>query len=961
VQIVAEAQKIGIRIELDTSSVQAKAPQAAQAVAAMGASMQQAAQGTRTSLTALNTEQEKFISGLQRQIETVGMSKAQLLEFKSMELGVTDQAKGMIAQLQAGEAAFKKQAGGAHGAGAAMEGFSLKSSVARRELMVMTRELARGDFTRLSTSASIFAQSSGLVTTLMSPLGLAIGAVAVVMGGLAAAFLIGDSQSKAFARSMALTGNYAGITEGQFNSLAGTVAKSSGATIGSAREVAEALASSGRFSGKALGATAIAAEMLARASGKSTDDIVKDFIGMTDGVAKWSEKTNESYHFLTAAQLEHIKLLEDQGDKEKAITEVMDILSGKLQGVSQNLGMLENAWHGVKSAASSAIAAMLQIGRVKTPEQHIADLKETIATAGKPRASLLGVGEFGDTSGKEYENGDQTNNQETLRLAIRAKDNAEVMAAIASKTAQSDQASIQFGKLKEQSLSRQEKLTKALSDANALADKGHVSKEDRAQVLADINERYKPAKGAKPVDTTRRDESAQLALDLEGYKKDLSAETDASANAQKILEAQHSAGLVEEKDYYAQRRQFIDTIEHAQENALQKQIARLQKETFAGNNATADRLKNQRQIVDLQAQLVKDHASADTQNQVLDIQQEARNKAVALSFLNARDAAEKYLDSLRRGQQRDLAGFGAGTEERNRTNGRAQIDDKYDQQRRDLEKSRRDAEFVNPQAFAPGTDAQKKYSDELGLITEFQRKALESYDQYYAQRRQLESNSALGAQEALKNYATDAADTYKHTQQIVTNSFKGMEDALVAFVSTGKLDFQSLINSIISDLARLAIKQAITGPLSAALSGVFRGAGGGISASNQSLFEAAIQGYAKANANGGVYDSPSLHSYANEVHSSPQMFAFANGAGIFGEAGPEAIMPLTRDGSGRLGVTAHGAGGGAASATTVAPVTHITIDSRSDRGAVYADINRALTENNKTLMDHLRRVKVLPQ
>jgi phage-related minor tail protein len=42
------------------------------------------------------------------------------------------------------------------------------------------------------------------------------------------------------------------------------------------------------------------------------------------------------------------------------------------------------------------------------------------------------------------------------------------------------------------------------------------------------------------------------------------------------------------------------------------------------------------------------------------------------------------------------------------------------------------------------------------------------------------------------------------------------------------------------------------------------------------------------------------------------MFAFARGAGLMGEAGPEAIMPLRRDASGRLGVMASGgrSGGG---------------------------------------------------
>lgn len=61
------------------------------------------------------------------------------------------------------------------------------------------------------------------------------------------------------------------------------------------------------------------------------------------------------------------------------------------------------------------------------------------------------------------------------------------------------------------------------------------------------------------------------------------------------------------------------------------------------------------------------------------------------------------------------------------------------------------------------------------------------------------------------------------------------------------------------------------------------------------------------NAKGNVYDSPSLSAYSNGVFQTPQLFAFAKGAGVFAEAGPEAIMPLTRAADGSLGVRAVGA------------------------------------------------------
>lgn len=58
-------------------------------------------------------------------------------------------------------------------------------------------------------------------------------------------------------------------------------------------------------------------------------------------------------------------------------------------------------------------------------------------------------------------------------------------------------------------------------------------------------------------------------------------------------------------------------------------------------------------------------------------------------------------------------------------------------------------------------------------------------------------------------------------------------------------------------------------------------------------------------AKGGAFAN-GINGFSNQVVSTPTMFAFADGAGLMGEAGPEAIMPLSRDGSGRLGVAVNG-------------------------------------------------------
>jgi phage-related minor tail protein len=93
------------------------------------------------------------------------------------------------------------------------------------------------------------------------------------------------------------------------------------------------------------------------------------------------------------------------------------------------------------------------------------------------------------------------------------------------------------------------------------------------------------------------------------------------------------------------------------------------------------------------------------------------------------------------------------------------------------------------------------------------------------------------------------------------------------------------------------------------------------------LGDAVIAGYVngktqstKSNALGGVYGDDSYSAFAkggtftNQVVAKPTYFRFAKGSGfgtgLMGEAGPEAIMPLTRGADGSLGVSASGIGGG---------------------------------------------------
>lgn len=85
-----------------------------------------------------------------------------------------------------------------------------------------------------------------------------------------------------------------------------------------------------------------------------------------------------------------------------------------------------------------------------------------------------------------------------------------------------------------------------------------------------------------------------------------------------------------------------------------------------------------------------------------------------------------------------------------------------------------------------------------------------------------------GLRSSLRTYIEDATNAAKQAERAVTGAFKSMEDAMVQFVTTGKVDFNSLANSIIADLVRIQIQKMITLPLAGWMSGLnlFGGSGG---------------------------------------------------------------------------------------------------------------------------------------
>jgi hypothetical protein len=79
---------------------------------------------------------------------------------------------------------------------------------------------------------------------------------------------------------------------------------------------------------------------------------------------------------------------------------------------------------------------------------------------------------------------------------------------------------------------------------------------------------------------------------------------------------------------------------------------------------------------------------------------------------------------------------------------------------------------------------------------------------------------------ALADYAAKARDIGGDIGSALVGAFQSAENAIGDFVKTGKLDFRDLVTSMIADLATLAARRFILGPIANALSGALGGAGG---------------------------------------------------------------------------------------------------------------------------------------
>lgn len=207
------------------------------------------------------------------------------------------------------------------------------------------------------------------------------------------------------------------------------------------------------------------------------------------------------------------------------------------------------------------------------------------------------------------------------------------------------------------------------------------------------------------------------------------------------------------------------------------------------------------------------------------------------------------------------------------------------------------------------------------------------------QQQALQDNDWVGGMRSGFQSLVDGAKSLNETMtQATTGAFNKMGDSLATFVTTGKGNFKDLAGSILQDISKMLTQWA----LFKALSGIGGAIGGNFGSFLQTTFQAKGGGW-----------SNGVQFYANgDIFNKPTAFRHAGGLGVMGEAGPEAVMPLTRGPNGKLGVQVFG---NQQTSTAAGVVNQVQIDVHITNEGASADV-QASTQDGKQLADSLKVV-----
>ncbi|HAI2876507.1 TPA: phage tail tape measure protein [Escherichia coli] len=321
-----------------------------------------------------------------------------------------------------------------------------------------------------------------------------------------------------------------------------------------------------------------------------------------------------------------------------------------------------------------------------------------------------------------------------------------------------------------------------------------------------------------------------------------------------------------------------------------KRLIKQQKEQIAlqGQNTELAKVKYQVSQGEL-ASLTEAQKKTVLQNAALidqvKLREQLRNYEANLADSNA---------SARAANEAQLLGYGQGTRFRERLQEQFNLRKEFEQKNTDLLRQRQAGE-IDETFYQQGLALNKRYLEER----------LRDQEGYYAASDAQRDDWMTGLSEGYANWVDEATDYSSMAADGMKQAMGGAVTSITDMLNGNVDSWKDWGVSVLKIIQNVLVNMAVANGVSSIGSLFSFGASSAAAASSGTAIQNAGANFT-FNAKGNVYDSPSLSAYSNGVFQTPQLFAFAKGAGVFAEAGPEAIMPLTRAADGSLGVRAVG-------------------------------------------------------
>ena len=743
---------------------------------------------------------------------------------------------------------------------------------------------------------------SGAFVAMITPVTVSAAAIAA----LALASYQGSEELTAFNRALVLSNNAAGISSSQFTQYR-DVLDSTVTTAGKAAEALTLIASGGRILDDQFVKVAESAILFQKATGQALSETIADFNAIGKEPVEAAVRLDEKYKFLTASVLAQAEALVKVGNDTEAAALLQDKLAEATTTaatkVIEQAGYMESAWTSVKGAILGTYDALKSIGRDSTAGDELRILNDQLValeTRQKNNSSLFG-GLGGKGIQKEIDDQKALIKQKQLRL-----DYEKYIADEAAKAEdiRRDSVSAQASSLKrnESNLKgvakAEDDLRKVRLENSKITAGGDVSTEQK-RIMAENEARAVEAltkakeKDAKvkstPLDTRQvsevRNNLKELTAEYEGYYKRVTA--------------LGAANIVSAEATYQSQKAILEAERKAVAGSYDEQIASIKKLQDNKKNSSSQNISLSNQLTKAESDRVTSLEKIDAKLDVLQTKEQGRIDARTRNIASYKAALDSQLESLRDEGARTADGVGRGDDAAVLAKKLAENDRSFDKQQASLSKS-----------LGEGMDVEE-YTSKLKDLKDAHTEMTEQILKNDADIQSANADWTNGFSKAVENAAADGRNFAKSTEQAVSGAFGSMGDALANFVVTGKLDFKSLAVSIISDLAKIAAKQAASQVLSslfgAAIS-AYGGAGAGaVGAASTSGFSEYGQ-ITTVQEKGGGWDGGTQFfanggAFTNSIVSSPTSFPMSGGKkGVMGEAGPEAIVPLARSSDGSLGV-----------------------------------------------------------